>query len=61
MLPRSCCALPHRAWGLSVTGPRVYDDRRPFVELDWAEEETYQPKFIVRGRELAGEPRDFNF
>ncbi|WP_156176232.1 hypothetical protein [Hymenobacter terrenus] len=51
----------NRALGLSVTGPKVYGDRKPFEELDWAEEETYQPKFILRGRELAGEPRDFNF
>lgn len=50
-----------RALGLPVTGPRVYGDRKPFEELDWNEEETYQPKFILRGRELAGEPRDFNF
>jgi hypothetical protein len=51
----------NRALGLSVTGPKVYGDRKPFEELNWAEEETYQPKFILRGRELAGEPRDFNF
>ena len=51
----------NRALGLSVTGPKVYGDRKPFEELDWTEEETYQPKFILRGRELAGEPRDFNF
>ena len=51
----------NRALGLSVTGPKQYEERRPFAELDWAEEETYQPKFILRGRELAGEPRDFNF
>ena len=51
----------NRALGLSVTGPKVYGDRKPFEEVDWAEEETYQPKFILRGRELAGEPRDFNF
>ncbi|MBO2007755.1 hypothetical protein [Hymenobacter negativus] len=50
-----------RTLGLPVTGPKVYGDRKPFAELDWAEEETYQPKFILRGRELAGEPRDFNF
>lgn len=51
----------NRALGLSVMGPKVYGDRKPFEELDWTEEETYQPKFILRGRELAGEPRDFNF
>ena len=51
----------NRALGLSVTGPKLYGARPPFAELDWAEEETYQPKFILRGRELAGEPRDFNF
>lgn len=51
----------NRALGLSVTGPREYGTRKPFEELDWAEEESYHPKFILRGRELAGEPRDFNF
>ena len=51
----------NRALGFSVTGPKLYEARPPFAELDWAEEETYQPKFILRGRELAGEPRDFNF
>lgn len=51
----------NRSLGLSVTGPKVYGDHKPFEELDWAEEDTYQPKFILRGRELAGEPRDFNF
>jgi len=51
----------NRALGLPVTGPRVYGDRPPFAALDWTEEESYQPKFILRGRELAGEPRDFNF
>ncbi len=51
----------NRALGLPVTGPQTYGDQPPFAELDWNEEETYQPKFILRGRELAGEPRDFNF
>jgi len=51
----------NRALGLPLTGPKIYGDRAPFAEVDWAEEETYQPKFILRGRELAGEPRDFNF
>ena len=51
----------NRALGLPVTGPLVYGQRPPFDTLDWAEEETYRPKFILRGRELAGEPRDFHF
>ncbi|WP_310391787.1 hypothetical protein [Hymenobacter sp.] len=51
----------NRALGLPVTGPKLYGTRPPFAELDWTEEESYQPKFILRGRELAGEPRDFNF
>lgn len=51
----------NRALGLAVTGPRPYGERKPFEELNWMEEETYRPKFILRGRELAGEPRDFNF
>ncbi len=51
----------NRALGLPVTPPKQYGTRRPFADLDWAEEETYYPKFILRGRELAGEPRDFNF
>jgi hypothetical protein len=50
-----------RALGLPVVGPRTYGPRQPFEELDWNEEETYRPKFILRGRELAGEPRDFHF
>lgn len=51
----------NRALGLPVTGPQQYGDRTPFAEVNWAEEESYRPKFILRGRELAGEPRDFNF
>ena len=52
----------HRALGLPVTGPKQYGTPPPpFAGLNWAEEESYQPKFILRGRELAGEPRDFNF
>ena len=51
----------NRALGLPLTGPKKYGDRPPFAELNWAEEETYHPKFILRGRELAGEPRDFSF
>ena len=51
----------NRALGLPVTGPKTYGDQPPFADLDWNEEETYHPKFILRGRELAGEPRDFNF
>ncbi|UOQ72744.1 hypothetical protein [Hymenobacter cellulosilyticus] len=51
----------NRALGLPVTGPKEYGDRIPFAEVNWTEEESYQPKFILRGRELAGEPRDFNF
>ena len=50
-----------RALGLPVTGPKTYGTHPPFAEVNWAEEESYQPKFILRGRELAGEPRDFNF
>ena len=51
----------NRALGLAVTGPQVYGDHPPFEALDWTEEDSYQPKFVLRGRELAGEPRDFNF
>ncbi|MCB2408209.1 hypothetical protein [Hymenobacter lucidus] len=51
----------NRALGLPLTGPKTYGKRPPFAEVNWAEEETYQPKFILRGRELAGEPRDFSF
>ena len=53
--------LPARFAGLPVTGPRTYGDHPPFTVLDWNEEATGHPKFILRGRELAGEPRDFNF
>ena len=49
------------ALGLAVTGPKQYGDHPPFETVDWAEEDSYQPKFILHGRELAGEPRDFNF
>ncbi|UOQ53584.1 hypothetical protein [Hymenobacter cellulosivorans] len=51
----------NRALGLPLTGPKEYGDRAPFAEVNWAEEESYRPKFILRGRELAGESRDFNF
>ena len=51
----------NRGLGLPVTGPKLYGKRPPFAELDLAREESYQPKFILRGRKLAGEPRDFNF
>ncbi|MBC7448195.1 MAG: hypothetical protein H7330_09065 [Hymenobacteraceae bacterium] len=51
----------NRALGLPVTPPKQYGARPPFAEIDWAEEESYYPKFILRGRELAGELRDFNF
>ncbi len=51
----------NRALGLPVVPPAHYGVRAPFEEIDWAEEESYYPKFILRGRELAGEPRDFNF
>ncbi|TGE21691.1 hypothetical protein E5K00_15575 [Hymenobacter aquaticus] len=51
----------NRALGLPLTGPKQYGDQKPFAEVNWSEEETYHPKFILRGRELAGEPRDFNF
>ncbi|WP_035567721.1 hypothetical protein [Hymenobacter sp. IS2118] len=50
-----------RALGLLVTGPKKYGTIPPFETVDWTEEESYEPKFILRGRELAGEPRDFNF
>lgn len=51
----------NRALGLPVTGPQQYGNPPPFETVDWTEEESYQPKFILHGRELAGEPRDFNF
>lgn len=51
----------NRALGLPATEPKAYGVRAPFAEVNWAEEESYRPKFILRGRELADEPRNFDF
>lgn len=51
----------NRALGLPVTPPALSKYRKPFEQIDWADEEEWYTKAILRGRELAGEPRNFDF
>ncbi len=47
--------------GLPVVPPIGSKDRVPFEEVNWADDTTEWAQSVLRGRELAGEPRDFNF
>ncbi len=51
----------NRALGLPVVPPIGSKDRAPFEEVNWLDDTAERAKSILRGRELAGEPRDFNF
>lgn len=52
----------HRAMGLPVTAPTGSRHIRPFEEIQWGLADTnFWSNSILRGRELAGEPRNFDF
>ena len=51
----------NRLLGLPVVPPINAKDRAPFEDVNWQDDEQERTKSILRGRELAGEPRDFNF
>ena len=51
----------NRLLGLPVVPPIGPKDRAPFEDVNWQDDEQERAKSILRGRELAGEPRDFNF
>ena len=50
----------NRVLGLPLAAPVSYD-RKPFRSLSENDENDWYGNAILRGRELAGEPRDFNF